>query len=187
MTRGASQVLAVLGALAGGCVTTDDHYDIDLYAEVHPLGAAGAQFGGQFEVLAPARGENPDFSHTIAAFHVTLPPGAAPWVRLWMMPSCESQGGQAQLYKDLGVIRQVGDEVHFFERDVVLSGHTTDLDIGTVAAPVTVELAELHAEYPVVIQAPDPDGPTTTSSFGETVPVGGPWLACGNFVRAATQ
>lgn len=185
--------LIALGGLAGGCTATDDSYGVDAFADlVLPgvLPGVGAQQSvtGRFEVLSPAaRDDDPNYARVIAAYRVQLPAGAAPWVRLWSEPDCNFQGGQATLYQDLGLIRQVGDEVHFFERDVVVAGRTIDLDVGTTTAQVTLDDTQFGRLYDlsIVVQVPDDTSELTTVMVGGGLaPVGGPRLACGNFSRS---
>ena len=192
MTRRALAAFAVATALAG-CTATDDSYGIDAFAELSPLAPAGPRITGRLEVLsAGARNDNVDFDRTIAAHRVDLPAGTSPWIRLWIVSSCVTQGGSPVLYQDLGLLRQVGDDVHFFKRGVVIAGRTVDLDIGTTSARVTLGSdpfggPESRRLFDMVAVAQDPvDGGETTTEIvtGLAVPVGGAWLACGSFVPA---
>ena len=186
MTRRLIAVCGIAAALGAGCTTTDDSYVIDAFAELAPLGAAGPQITGRLEVLsATQRGDSADYERAIAAHRVQLPAAASPWIRLWIAPACEPGAGQPMLYQDLGLIRQVGDDVHFFDRGVVVAGRTIDLDIGTATAAVTLDPVPSGDLFKLiaVAQAPGSEGGETTTEVigGRVVPVGGAWLACGAF------
>jgi hypothetical protein len=193
VTRPALAALATVAAL-GGCTITDDRYSVDAFAELQPLGAAVPQITGRLEVLSAAQrddGFNGNAGHAIAAYHVQLPADAAPWIRLWAAPSCDTPPEQAMLFQDLGLIRRVGDSTHFFDRDVEIGGHTVDIDIGTATSAATLADMPFYnlLNLLAVAQAPaPPDGATTTPQIGSQFTlVGGAWLACGNFVRTVTR
>ena len=189
MTRPAPVAIAAALAL-GGCTTADDRYSVDAFAELRPLGTAGPQITGRLEVLGLAErddGNNGNFGRAIAAYHVQLPADAAPWIRLWLAPSCDTPPEQAMLFQDLGLIRRVGDSAHFFDRDVEIGGHTVDIDIGTANTAATLANAPFSdlLDLLAVAQAPAPPGSATTiPQIGSQFTLaGGAWLACGNFVR----
>lgn len=181
----------VLAALAAGCTTTDDRYGVDAFAELVPLPDTTPRVTGRLEVLSPAqRDDSVEFARVVAAHRVELPAGSAPWIRLWVAPSCAPQDEPMTLYQDLGLIRQVDDDVHFFDRNAVIAGHTVDVDVGTAIARVTLDPASRPGvtsgrlfDLIAVAQAPgDPHDTTTELSSGRNVPTGGAWLACGTFV-----
>lgn len=187
MRRGHA-VLAALGIAAlAGCTTTDDRYGVDAFAELHPLGAADPPITGRLEVLSLAQRDDGDFAHAIAAYQVQLPGDAAPWIRLWAAPSCNTPPEQATLFQDLGLIRRIDDSVHFFDRGVVIGGRAVDIDVGTATASASLGDTPFYSLFDLiaVAQAPaPPDGATTTPQIGSQFTlVGGAWLACGSFVR----
>lgn len=173
----------LLGALvASGCTATQDPYAVDAIAQLAPVGTPDLRITGPLEILGPGVPDTQiPYVRTVAAYHVELPDGAAPWVRLYVAASCTPETA-AILYEDLGTIRRVGDAAHFFARDIRIGDHTLDVDIETVAADVTLDdspvgvfamIAVVQAPGDVTILVPSPHG---------LLPAGGPWLACGAFV-----
>jgi len=184
-----------LALVAAGCATSPEPYQVDAVAELAPVAAGGQDaiedlIRGPIEALGigipPRHGDSSiEFPRTLAAYRVHLPRSAAPWIRLYTAPSCAEPGDSPQLFQDLGVLRQVDNETHFFARDVVIGDHTVDIDIHTVTADVTLDgpgIGNLFDQI-AVVQAPGDGGPLVQGTVGLPVPAGGPWLACGKFTR----
>ena len=135
--------LVVSATAAAGCATTPDPYSVDAAAQLAPVATpAGAEAGitGPIEILGFALPfPDGDYSRTFAAYKVDLPEGAAPWVRIYTAASCDTPPDQAVVFADLGAIRRVGDQTHFFARGVQVGDREVDIDIGTVASTATLE------------------------------------------------
>ena len=194
MIRGSAWLAAAgcTAACAVGCAVSPEPYPIVAVAELAPSpaagGAADGEITGAIDVLGtglpPGIGGDLDFVRTVAAYRVRLPDGAAPWVRLYTAPSCEVAEDEALPEQDLGAIRRVGDEPHFVTRDVRFGGRPVELDTGTAVAYVSLAPAPVQYLFDmiVVVLAPSDDGRTVVlNTTRQTVPAGGPWLACGVF------
>lgn len=168
--------------VASGCTATQDPYAVDAIAQLAPVGTPDVRITGPIEILGTGVPDTQmSFGRTVAAYHVQLPDGAAPWVRLYIAASCTPEAA-AILYEDLGTIRQVGDEAHFFARNIRIGDRTLDVDIETVAADVALDNSQASVFTMIaVVQAPG-DGTTLEPSLHGQLPAGGPWLACGTFV-----
>ncbi len=178
--------LVALATTVTACATTPDPYSVDAAAELAPVetqigGDAGIT--GPLEILGSASPvPTPDYQRTIAAYKVHLGKGAAPWVRIYDAASCEAPGDAPKAIADLGVIRRVGDEVHFFAPHVEVDGRPVDIDTGTVTADVTLNPAWSHG-YAVgklaVVQWPGDSSVPSPGGSGSDIPPGGEWLSCG--------
>ena len=178
-------------ATAAGCATTPDPYTVDAVAPLAPVATpagADAAITGPIEILgtgSPVPGD--DFMRTFAAYKVHLVEGAAPWVRVYDAPSCDAPEDPRPVIADLGLIRRVGNETHFFARGIQVRGGTLDIDTGTAAGLVTLDppltpLFNYVVGKPVVVQLPGDGtvaGPGPGGIPGIGPPLGGPWLSCG--------
>lgn len=182
---------------AAGCATTPDPYTVDAIAPLAPVATpagAAAAITGPIEVLGtgvPVHGAV--YTRTFAAYKVHLAEGVAPWVRIYDAPSCDPPADPRPVIADLGEIRRVGGETHFFARGVQVGDRTLDIDTGTAPAlvPVTVTLDpptdpvplfNYVVGKPVVVQLPGDGtvpGPGPGGVPGIGPPLGGPWLSCG--------
>lgn len=173
---------AMLAVIVAGCAASAEPYRVDAVADLVALRPEGAGIAGPLEMLGPGAPAGATF-RTIAAYRVQLPAGAAPWIRLYATLSCDGPDDRSRVFDDLGLIRRVGDETHFFARDVQVGGRTIDVDIQTVATLASPEPATFGNVFDLiaVAQAPD-DGSAVDPSTGQPVPPG-LWLACGAFVR----
>lgn len=192
--------LALLAA--AGCAATPDPYAVDAVARLAPVAGASVAITGDIEVLAPATPfHTEDFQRTLIAYKVALPDGAAPWVRILRTASCDPAQSRPALFADAGAIRRVGDQAHFFARDVLIGGGTRDVDINTVTIQASLDPVQWYT-YLVgtvaVVQMPAPPG-TAPEPFPEPAEcpdketpfcvaltwvghvVGGAWLACAPF------
>ena len=128
-----------------------------------------------------------------AAYRVQLPDGAAPWVRIVGGASCDAPDDPPRNVADLGKIRRVGDETHFFARHVEVAGVFMDVDTQTAVAYVAVSDAgdprrSVVGNLAVVMVPGDETLPPGQGDGGGagggsgSYPPAGPWLACGVFV-----
>jgi hypothetical protein len=170
--------------LVAGCGITPEPYE--MIAAANLSGTAGID--GPLELLAtgaaaPATGG----AHTLAAYRIHLPDLAPRRVRLFRPASCDTPHADVTLTHDLGTIRRVGNETHFFA-PASIAGRIIDVDIMTATAFVTLDDPEAREFYALgmiaVVQdvvddepAPDPGQPGS----GPTGSGPGPWLACGAF------
>jgi hypothetical protein len=164
----------VLGAAA--CVTRPPPYPVLAEAPLEGSGIAGA-----IEVIGTTTdggNASPYIDRTVAAYRVKLPDAAPRRVRIYDDPSCDAPRDTLRLRADLQDIRRVGDEAHFFARDVDIHGTRYAIDTETIQAPISVldDTDNNVVGKIVVLSAPDGvDGAP------------GAWLACGVFVRAAAH
>ncbi|HEX8108234.1 MAG TPA: hypothetical protein VF516_10930 [Kofleriaceae bacterium] len=174
-----------LGAvmLVAGCATTPDPYAVGAIAPLQPVGTpAGAEAGidGPIEVLgSPAYGRS--FQQTFAAYKVHVPEGAAPWVRVYRTPSCTPVPESPALFDDLGAIRRVGGETHFFAPGVQVAGRIVDIDTRTVTAPGSLDPTYTYGYLIGMIAVVQAPGDPAAGGGPDDPPAGGPWLACGAF------
>lgn len=215
-------VLGAAGvAAAVSCDTAPDPYTVIGYAVLAPLDAPGRPASGplarpitgRLEILATGDAAPPppdqlDIEHVVAAYKVALPDGAAPWVRIFDATSCAAPGDDPLILADLGLIRRVDGETHFFRRHVSVDGTSiaVDTQIAQLVAPVGTgdPVFDTIGKIAVVMvpgedrgNVPDPTGcpmgsgsdppPPPSPGCGDGggsagYPPGGPWLACGVFV-----
>lgn len=175
-----------LATTTTGCVTTPDPYSVDAAAELAPLETQdGSEAGitGPIEILGSASPvPTPEYERAFAAYKVQLDQGAAPWVRIYDAASCEAPGDAPAALIDLGVIRRVGDEAHFFAPQVDVEGRLVDIDTGMVTAAVSLDPARSY-HYAVgklvVVQRPGDGSAPLPGASGPDISPGGAWLSCG--------
>jgi hypothetical protein len=206
MKRAALPFALLAAVTVASCDTTPEPYHVGAIANLEPITTASGRpttgplagpISGPLEVLdngeASQSLEN-DYVHVVAAYHVQLPDGAAPWVRIFAADSCDAPGDDPEIIADLGTIRRVGRETHFFHRHVEVAGSFMDVDIQVAAADLTLyggispNLA--FGKLAVVLVPGDEAAPTGPGGGGsgngsgnDAYPRGGPWLACGVFVQ----
>jgi hypothetical protein len=191
---------ALLGALiAASCSTTPEPYRVVAVANLTPISATGrptsgplaGPISGPIELLDTGEAVPPEFDgyHAMAAYHVQLPDGAVPWVRIFAAASCDAPGDDPQIIADLGTIRRVGDETHFFKRDVEVAGKLLDVDTQTAVVLLSVTNPDraVLGKLAVALAPGDETGTGSGSGGGsgsgnDAYPRGGAWLACGGFV-----
>ena len=205
---------ALVGAVlaAASCDTTPEPYRAIAIAELAPTAAATGRpttgplaepISGPLELLATGDAGPPpqfgDAAHVVAAYRVALPDGAAPWIRIFAAPSCDAPGDDPPIVADLGLIRRVDGETHFFTRHVEVGGRLMDVDTQVAASLLQVTSPGGPGDYAIgklaVAQVPGddtlPTGPGGGSGSGggsgggsgsAGYPPGGAWLACGAFV-----
>jgi hypothetical protein len=187
--------LALLAA--AGCTTTPDPYAVDAVARLAPVAGAGVVITGDIEVLAPATPiATFDSARTLVAYKVALPGGAAPWVRILRTASCDPDQSRPALFADVGALRRVGDQTHFFARDILIGDGTRDVDINTVMVEnrhsslvgmvVVLQMPAPQGTAPEPPPEPDDcpgdrDAPNCPAVTWTGFVAGGPWLACAPF------
>jgi len=76
-------------------------------------------------------GTGPDAYHTFAAFNVRLPDDTPRRVRMYTPASCDTPHSDARLVWNLGEIRRVGAETHFFSSGVEIGDRLVNVDVVT--------------------------------------------------------
>ena len=166
-----------------GCGITPEPYEV--IAAANLSGPAGID--GPLELLAPGTAiPQTDGRHMLAAYRIHLPDLAPRRIRLFRPASCDTLHEDVTLTHDLGTIRRVENETHFFA-PASIAGRIVDVDIMTAIAFVTLnpEAREFYALGMIAVvqdvgddePAPDPGPPGS----GPTGSGPGPWLACGAF------
>jgi hypothetical protein len=136
-------VLAAAGCLTGSSGGAQDGYPVEAVAQLAPLGVEPASISGPVEFLGtgmPSTAAEPG-ARTIAAYHVHLADDLGALVALVNAASCTDReplttAEQPVAFQDLGLIRRVGDETHFFAPYVQIGDHLVDVDTGTTTAYV---------------------------------------------------
>jgi hypothetical protein len=172
-------LLAPLGfAACVGCMTDSEPYPTFAVADLAPIDAqSGPDIHGPLEVIGGPTQER----RTVAAYHVHLPDATPRCIRILPLSGCDVPARPDDMYTECLEIRRVGDETHFFVRDLLVDGRRIAIDIGTASAGFPVypdfpgfpEPPEGRGAYddPVaIVEAIDPDG-----GLGER-------LACARFV-----
>ena len=166
------------------CAASSDPYPVFASAELTPL---GEQITGRLEVLGTGEPHPQLFAdHRVAGYHVHLPDARPRRVLVYEPATCDTPRANATLLWDLGEIRRVGDQAHFFIEDTVVGDQVVDVDVVT-------QWLFIHNDAPTdrfyagdmiaVVQdlvegVRDEIGPVE----GESVHAGdGSWLACGPF------
>jgi hypothetical protein len=158
---------------ASGCVSEVSDYPVLARAELH-----GGDVTGPIEVLGTLRdgGEiSPYIDRTLAAYRVKLPDAAPRRVVIYDQAWCDPPADEPPVRADLDEIRKVGDESHFFVRDLTLHDHHYAVDIGVVYAQVSLFADADNYIVGKIVVLRGPDGEDGAP---------GPWLACGQFVRS---
>jgi hypothetical protein len=154
------RALAVLAI--PGCVTGADGpprgYPVDAVAALAPLDDAAALVDGPIEVLGTGMPDDAPVPalRTVAAYHVRLASDVSPFIGMLSAASCRDRDlltapDDPVPVQDLGVLRRVGDETHFFAVSVPVGDRTVDIDTGTTTA-----FASRTARFPRIIVALDP-------------------------------
>lgn len=109
----------------------------DSGASGYPVAAeaelSGGGISGPLELLGtPSTAATDDF-HTLAAYRIRLPDDALRRVQILALPDCDAPYDPTQRLPiaDLGVIRRVAGESHFFAIGIHAGDRTIALDTGT--------------------------------------------------------
>lgn len=171
--------------LAAGCQTTAEPYEV--MAAANLAGTAGIE--GPLEVLGVGRPASMfHLEHTVVAYDVRLPDEAPRRLRLFNPGSCDTPPDEVMLIEDLGTIRRVGDEVHFFV-PTVIDGRRIEVDTIVATALMSFDPARTDPYVPyfldmiAVVQdlGEDEPGPPPAPGFPQKGSGTAPWLACGAF------
>lgn len=174
----------VLATAAMACMASSDPYPIFASAELAPL---TQEITGHFDVLGTGEVRpQPYTEHRLAGYHVHLPDAQPRRVLLYATNSCATPRMNATMAWDLGQIRRVDDQAHFFVTDVVVGDQRVDVDVVTqwlfIHNDPTVEsyyAGDLIAVVQDVVDGVrDEIGPVSAASVDAS---GGQWLACGPF------
>jgi len=174
---------AILTLACAGCSASPEPYEVVASAELSP---GTVNIAGTLEMLGtgearPTRGVD----HTFAAFHVRLPDDTPRRIRLYTPASCDTPHTDARVVWNLGEIRRVGDETHFFSSGVEIGDRLVNVDVITRAAFIVLD-PDAPDYYPpnlvAVVEDLVPGDDDATGPIAD--PPGTPppdWLACGRF------
>jgi hypothetical protein len=149
--------------LAGaGCITgSQEAYPVDAVAQLAPMSPDVPPIEGPIELLGTGMPSDvaAPLARTVAAYHVQLPDDLAPWLALVSAASCTDREpltapDDPVAFQDLGLIRRVGEETHFFVRSVRMGDRTIDVDTETAIA-----YASPRARFPRIVIAQMPFDP----------------------------
>lgn len=136
MIRPVLAAAIALGACAcAGCA--------DTAASGYPVAAevelSGGGISGPLELLGTATTAATDEFHTLAAYRIQLPDDAFHRVQVLSRASCDAPDDPTHPFPiaDLGAIRRVGGETHFFALGIHAGSETVDLDTGTTQGTVS--------------------------------------------------
>ena len=146
--------------LAGaGCITgAQDAYPVDAVAQLAPMSPDVPRIEGPIELLGTGMPSDvaASLARTVAAYRVQLPDDLSPWVGLVSAASCTDREPLAApddplAFQDLGLIRRVGEETHFFARYFRTGEPTIEVDTETAIA-----YASPAARFPRIVIAVTP-------------------------------
>jgi hypothetical protein len=173
--------LLFVAIVCAGCEVTPQPYEVIAVAN---LGPGTQNIEGPLELLGTGEVKSGFFSyHMMVAYRVRLPDQTPRRLRLFAPASCDTPHDQATVVWNLGEIRRVGDETHFFMRDIAISDRVVDIDVITQSAAIDLD-PEFRPYYALdliaVVQDLDDDHTVPGPTFS-AVPGPGPWLACAPF------
>jgi hypothetical protein len=175
------RAIAVVTLACAGCSVSPEPYEVIATVD---LSAGTANIAGTLEMLGTGEARpDPINYHTFAAFHVRLPDDTPRRIRLYTPPSCDTPHSDARVTWNLGEIRRVGDETHFFSSGVEIGDRLVNVDVVTRAAFIVLE-PEAADFYPPNLVAVVEDLVPDDATGPIADPPGTPphdWLACGRF------
>lgn len=165
-----------------GCGVTPEPYEVLAAANLAP---GTLDIAGPLQILGRGQASGFVLYYAIAAYHVRLPDDTPRRIRLLSPAACDAPPEQTALIWELGEIRRVGDETHFFARGIPDGHRPVAVDIETTAAYVDLSSQGTFgaSSLMAVVQDLPPDGEPWQEG-----PVAGPpgsatgdRLACGLF------
>jgi hypothetical protein len=171
--------------LCASCAVTPEPYEVIATADLVP-GTLGIT--GQLEILGTGDPKpDPATYHMVAAYRVRLPDSTPRRLRLFTPASCDTPHDDVVPSWNLGQIRRVGVETHFFATEVAIGDRTIDVDVVTryvfVDTGPDTPLFHVFNMIAVVqdLQNDDDDQYGPGRRHQGSGP--GDWLACGVFTR----
>jgi len=178
------RLLPWLLPVCAACGVTREPYEVLASANLLP---GAADIHGPLELLGTGDAKPDSVSeHMFAAYHVRLPDPRPRRIRLFTAASCDAPHDTVALAWNLGQIRQVGAETHFFSTDVEIGGRVIDVDVVTRFAYIHVnpDNPAFDALGMIAVVQDLEDGDTPPGPGVGTQGAGpGAWLACGVFAR----
>lgn len=189
-----TRVRWVLAIACAGCGTSRPPYEVIAVANIQP---GTETIAGPLEVLGIGEpGPDSGGYHMLVVDHLRLPSDRPRRIRLYTTfvlgspytpASCDTPHADTRPIWNLGEIRRVGDETHFFVDEVEIGDRVLSVDVRTQFAFINLEAEGDSQFYPTVVLAVVeelvPGAPNGTGFVFD--PQGsGPrdWLACGAFV-----
>jgi hypothetical protein len=168
-----------------GCEITPRPYEVFVSAHLMP---GTLDIEGPLEIAGTGEARPAPLStHLVAAYHVRLPDDTPRRLRLFAPGSCDTPHDDVVPLWNLGQIRRVGDETHFFATGISIGNRTLDIDVVTrfVFVHLDPDMPYGALDMMAVVQdlANDDDdqyGPGSGLSGGRGSGPGD-WLACGVF------
>jgi hypothetical protein len=175
---------AILTLASAGCSVSPTPYEVIAASELAP-GTAN-DIAGTLEILGTGDASSAPLGyHTFVAFRVRLPDDTPRRIRLYTPASCDTPHPDAKMVWNLGEIRRVGDETHFFSSGVEIGDRLVNVDVVTRAAFIGLN-ADAKDYYPPNLVAVVED--LVAGDDNATGPISDPpdtpphdWLACGRF------
>jgi hypothetical protein len=176
---------AIVALACAGCSASPEPYEVVARAELSP---GTANIDGTLEMLGTGEASpSPSAYHSFAAFHVRLPDDTPRRIRLYVPASCDAPHAGARVVWNLGEIRRVGDETHFFSSGVEIGDRLVNVDVITRAAFIVLDpdAPDYYAlNLAAVVEDLVPGDADATGPIADP-PGAAPrdWLACGRFTR----
>ena len=179
-----------LAIACAGCATSQPPYEVIAVANIQP---GTETIAGPLELLGLGEpGLDPYGDHMLAVDHLRLPSDRPRGIRLYTTfvlgspftpASCDTPRADVRAVWNLGEIRRVGDETHFFVDGVEIGDRVLSVDVRTQFAFLNLAPdSQLYA--PVVLAVVEELVPGAPTGILFDPPGSGPrdWLACGAFV-----
>jgi len=172
---------AIATLACAGCSVSPEPYEVVATAELSP---GTANIAGTLEVLGTGEARPSDLVyHSVAAYHVRLPDDTPRRIRMYTPASCDTPHTDARATWNLGQIRRVGDETHFFSSGVEIGDRLVDVDVITRAVFISLNPAASDFYPPNLVAVVEDLVPGDDDITGPTAEPPGPpprdWLACG--------
>ena len=153
------KALAIALLATAGCIATSPgEYRVDAVAELAPADAASPAIEGPIEFLATGMPSNVADAgvRTVAAYRVRLPHDVTAIAALLSAASCADRtplfsDDDPVAVQDIGLLRRVGDETHFFAQFIQVGDRTLEADTETATVFVS-----RRARFPRIVIAISP-------------------------------